>query len=171
MDGSWPETRSPELTVSSLKTAELFALATARLWVARCLNPDRPTPDWDGGFAVAGLEPGCAASFDALFRAIAAGARRDMEFHCPSCPRLAADEAQYLHMLALFQQGRTLEAGTILEDWLTPSALRMALSPAFRFALALTWAGLNLPLRQVEQLPTENGNCAFDTDPGARLIH
>ena len=161
----------PALTVAALKTAELFALATARLWVARCLNPARAMPDWDGGFDVARLEPGTAGAFDALFRAIAAGARRDMEFHCPSCPCLAADELQYLRMLALFQQGRSLEATAILEDWLAPSALRAALAPACRFATALTWAGLALPLRDHGGGVPKPADCTFHAGSGASLIH
>lgn len=163
--------RQPATSVTDLGTAELFALATARLWVARCLNPDRPTPDWDGGFGAAGLEPCAAGAFDSLFRAIAAGARRDMEFHCPSCPCLAADERQYLHMLALFQQGFSLEAAAILEDWLSPAAFRAALEPAGRFAAALAWAGLGLPLRAPGTDDHAKSVCERHSARGTALLH
>ena len=159
--------------VDRLRTAELFALAAGRLWVAECLQPTDTGPArrpcWRSGFAAANLDESALGAFDELFQAFAAGARRPIEFRCPSCPLLSTDELRLLETLALLQRDRRAAAEALLGAWLAPAARRVALAAADVVACALAEAGLTLPWRIAgTALPQDRMSYA---DQGLRLIH
>lgn len=158
--------------VAQLRTAELFALAAGRLWVAAFLQQGDDTerrPCWRSGFAAADLDEAAVTAFDQLFQAFAGGATRQIEFRCPNCPRLSPDEQLFLQALACLQRDRHAAAAAILGDWLAPAACRVALNAAHAVAGAIAQAGLILPWRDAETaLPNTRIHYA---DQGIRLIH
>ena len=144
--------RAETKCVHDLTTAEMLALATARLWVAATVDsgdaaPDRRGGDWRGGLRAARLGAAAAAALEGLFGSLAGGALRAIAFHCPTCPRLSADERTYLRVLAFAQHGYGNAAYGLLQAWLSPAALRHALGYAGVFAASLVASGLLLPLR------------------------
>jgi len=163
----------PRERVGELRTPELFALAAGRLWVSEFLRQGDEAavkrPCWRAGFAAADLDDRALTAFDQLFQAFAAGATRQIEFHCPNCPRLSADERRYLEALALLQRDRHPPAEAILGDWLAPAARRIALNAAQVVALSMAEAGLILPWCGAETaLP--KGLISYP-DQGFRLVH
>jgi len=131
--------------ICQLRTAELLLLAAGRLWVAAYLDPARQGPDWRDGFAAAGIDPEAADRFDALFGMLAAGATREIGFHCPTCTCLGRDEALLLRAFGHLQHGRAGEAERLLGAFLAPAAARLAVGPAGDVAAAMLAAGLRLP--------------------------
>lgn len=159
--------------VGQLRTAELFALAAARLWVADFLQQGEGTslggPCWRSGFVAADLDDATVIAFDQFFQAFAAGATRQIEFRCPACARLSPDERRYLEALSLLQRDRRAAAEAILAGWLAPAARRVALTAAHAVAAAMADAGLTLPWRIAETaLPHSH---ILYADQGHRLVH
>jgi len=143
-----------DLPLAELRTTELFTVALLRLWVLRHREPGGAHPDWRGGFAAARLDPQGMAAFDALFRVVAATARRSLDVRCQQCLHLGADEAWLLRLVSLLQHGRDAAAQAVLEQWLPPTAARFALLPARGFASALAAAAMTVPLRHAEAAGT-----------------
>lgn len=138
-----PEPLHPaETPMAALRTAELFVVASARLWVAGLRDPEGNHPDWQPGFRAAAIEAYGAAGFDGLFTIVAGNAARGLDIRCPRCPRLGGDEAHLLHLLGLLQQQRNDGAAAMLADWLPPAAARAALPAAEAFAHGLAGSGL-----------------------------
>lgn len=159
----------PSPSVHGLSTAELLALATARLWVAAHAGRAEAPLCWRSGLRAAGLRSDAAFAFDALFTTVAQGAVRPIAFHCPSCSRLGPDERIYLDLLALLQQGWADRAQGLLRPWLAPAAARLSLGFAEEVALALAGAGLRLPIQGVAVDPAMG---LFSlSDQGLALIH
>ena len=158
--------------VARLCTAELFALAAGRLWVSDFLAQDDAPPRracWRSGFAAADLDDAAVTAFDQLFQAFAGGATRQIEFHCPNCPRLSPDEQRYLQALAYLQRDLRAPAEAILADWLAPAARRVALTAAHAVAGATALAGLVLPwLGAGPAVP--NAQVPY-AEQGIRLVH
>lgn len=138
---------APAARIGQLRTAELLVLAAARLWVADYLDPHRHGPNWRDGFRAAGLDRASGDQFDALFAVLAAGAIREICFHRPTCACLGADEALLLRVFFELQRGRAEAAARLLAAVLAPAAVRLALLPAGRVAMAMAGAGIFLPCR------------------------
>lgn len=166
---SLPRALEPTGRVRDLRTGELLVVAVVRLWAAFISEPDRTEPQWQEGLAAAEVEPEGAAAFDTLFRIVVAATRRPLDIHRAQCPMLGSDEARFLAMIHLAQQGCQAEVGAMLGDWLPPAAVRMALPPLCLFAGALYRADLAIPLRGA----TVPAAARFTTpvDHGASLLH
>ncbi|MCC6470637.1 MAG: hypothetical protein IT563_20140 [Alphaproteobacteria bacterium] len=154
--------------VSQLRTADLLVLAASRFWVAHYLDPRGTSERWREGFRVAGLEQSTAEAFDALFSAFAGGATRAICFHCPASPRLGDDEAMLIQAIAHLQRGRETPARLILEAWLAPAALRLALAHAQDIASAMADVGLRLPQRGLDSSTLAD---FFTSNHGLGLVH
>lgn len=136
------------LPIERLRTAEHFLLYAARLWVARFIDPTGVWPDLRQGFAAADMENDGWPAFDALFAALAAGARRTLDIRCLKCRGLTGDEGRLLQAVSLAQNGRLDDAAAIMSDWLPPAAARIGMVPLTRLAQAMTAAGLTIPERE-----------------------
>jgi hypothetical protein len=128
-----------------LRTAEIFVVASVRLWAAPYRDPAGDHPGWQNGFAAARISGDGVTGFDTLFRILVAGHRRCLDVRCLRCGRLGQDEALMFELVGLLQQIRIDGALAILSEWLPPAAVHMALLPAQRFAAALAEAGLVIP--------------------------
>ncbi|MCW5773011.1 MAG: hypothetical protein KIT16_15315, partial [Rhodospirillaceae bacterium] len=127
MPTSFPEPlHAADTPMAALRTAELFIVASSRLWVAALRDPAAGVPDWQPGFRAAAIDAYGAAGFDRLFSIIAGNALRPLDIRCPRCPRLGADEAHLIHLLGLLQEHRADEAAAMLAEWLPPAAARAA---------------------------------------------
>jgi hypothetical protein len=141
---------APNTPLADLCTAELFVVASSRLWPLPFLDPARVHPDWRQGFACAGIGKDGVESFDALLHILATAAPQGLDVRCPRCAHLGEDEGRLLQLTSLFQQRRGDDATAILGDWLPPSAARIAVASAQRFATALTSSRLRIPHRHAE---------------------
>lgn len=158
---------APAARIGQLRTAELLVLAAARLWVADYLDPHRHGPNWRDGFRAAGLDRASGDQFDALFAVLAAGAIREIGFHRPTCACLGADEVLLLRVFCQLQRGRAEAAERLLAAVLAPAAVRLALLPAGRVAMAMAGAGIFLPNR----VNTEDSMIFITPDHGLMAIH
>jgi hypothetical protein len=138
---------APADRICQLRTAELFVLAAARLWVADYADAAAGPARWRDGFRAAGLGGGPEQAFDRLFACIAAGATRQIGFHCPTCACLGEDELVLLRIFADLQGGRHAPARRALLDWVAPGAARVAADLAADVARAMVQSGLWIPLR------------------------
>ena len=156
--------------IEGLRTAELFAICAARLWVAQHKDPNSMAPDWRDGFEFAGLSALGVASFDAQFTIIAAAAHRSLDFRCRRCPTLGDDEGLMLHGLSLFQADRLREASRLLADWLPPAAVRQAMAPGKAYADALADIGLQMPRRHGQAGQAQPHTARGSVDHGLSLL-
>jgi hypothetical protein len=131
-----------------LRTAELFVVASVRLWAAPYRDPAGDHPGWQHGFAAARIGGDGVAGFDTLFRIVVAAHRRCLDVRSLRCGRLGRDEALLLQLVGVLQQARIDDALTVLAEWLPAAALHLALLPAQRFAAGLAEAGLLVPDRR-----------------------
>jgi hypothetical protein len=88
----------------ALDDSEAVLLLAIRWWVAAIRRDEDPAVRLDLGLGRAGV-PDAAPHVEALMRAIAHSARRQIEVNCPHCPSLSADEAQLLEATSLSQAG------------------------------------------------------------------
>jgi len=137
-----------EFEITELDTAETFIVATVRLWAAPHRDPRQSHPDWRGGFRAAGISADGAHAFDTLFWIVVAGGHRSLDIRCPRCPRLGADEAWLLQLVAYAQVGRPDLTEAALAEWLPPGAGRAAVVHASIYGHALMAAGLLVPAEQ-----------------------
>lgn len=156
--------------IAELRTAEMFGVCAARLWVASYCGAPGQVPDWRVGFVAARVQDSPTAAFDVLFGIIAAGARRKLDIRCPSCRALGADEAALLQAISLLQGDRLADARLILADWLPPAAARGALVPAKAFADGLAEAGLRVPRRHCQAAQAPAVTTAASADHGLALL-
>src|SRR5581483_6075138 len=133
--------------VEDLQVAEMFLVATLRLWAAPHRDPAATHPHWRTGFSAGGLDDDGASAFDGLLRVIAIATRRPLDIRCVKCPRLGEDEASFLQLIGLIQRGCKVGADLILAEWLPPAAARTALSYAVIVAMALRGRDLVVPQR------------------------
>ena len=115
---------APGTSLRGLRTAELFLVLTARLWVQAAVAPDRTAGDWREGCRHAGIGEDGIAAFDRLFGIVAAAVDRGLEVHPFDCPKLGVDEAWLLAAVAETQHRRTAGYGCVLTNWLPPAARR-----------------------------------------------
>ena len=159
-----------EMPLAGLKTAELFLLATLRLWLAA--HRRAQVPDWRQGLAAAGLMEDGAPDFDMTLRILIAGCRT-LDSRPTGHPRLSADEARLLRLFGALQRGATGEAVEILQAWLPSKPLRWLLRYARSFVGAMAAQSLTLPDRIVEVRPhfaLRASPSAF-LDRGSILLH
>lgn len=161
--------------------AETLVVSVLRLWAEPLREPERQHPHWQDGMTAAGLSNDAAVAFDTLMRIVLSATNRPLDLHRPPCPALGTDEAQLLDMLRLAQQGLHGEAGVLMNDWLSLTAVRMAMAPLCVLAAALARAGLTLPdPAQASPMPSRPTACPIDrqrdrprptADRGATLLH
>lgn len=134
------------MPICGLTYPERFSVWAARVWI-ECFRDGCPTcPRLENMFGHARLSDH-AGPFHEFFTLVAHGARRKLDFHCPGCKHVGADESLLLALLSAQQWGSPATADRILTDWLHPAAARRATYPARLFAHGLADAGLILNCR------------------------
>lgn len=134
------------MPICGLTYPERFSVWAARVWI-ECFRDDCPTcPRLENMFGHARLSDH-AGPFHEFFTLVAHGARRKLDFRCPGCKHVGADERLLLVILSAQQWGSPATADRILTDWLHPAAARRATYPARLFAHGLADAGLILNCR------------------------
>ena len=141
---------SEQTRLDQLQAPEAFIVVAMRLWAAHLRGGPGGYSDWREGFRIAGLEDHGIPAFEAFTRILRIAATRALDVRLLGCAGLGQDEAWFLQHLGALQFDQRVEAQAILEDWMPPSAARLALEPAQGLADALTQAGLILPLRERE---------------------
>lgn len=137
-----PDVDDP-MPICSLNYPERFSVWAARVWI-ECFRDDCPTcPRLENMFRHARLSDH-AGPFYEFFTIVAHGARRKLDFRCPGCKYVGADERLFLTLLSAQQWGNPTTANSILTDWLHPTAARRAIYPARLFAHGLAEAGMIL---------------------------
>ncbi len=132
--------------ICMLNYAERLSVWAARVWI-ECLRDDcRACPRLENMFRHARLSDH-AGPFYEFFTVVARGARRNLDFRCPGCKHIGADERLLLTLLSAQQWGIAASADGVLTDWLHPAAVRRATYPARLFAHGLAEAGLVLDCR------------------------
>lgn len=166
-----PQVYAAESPLDDLRTAELLVVAVLRLWAAPLREPDRTHPHWHNGFLAADVGEDGLMAFDRLMRVAIATARQPLDLRCARCPRLGEDEARLLCIVGLLQQGRHADAGSMLDQWLPPSAVRLALPAAVGLAVALGEAGLRFTGRPQTAVAPVAGSIVPRADRGMLLTH
>lgn len=167
----------PRERFQDLCGAETLIVSVLRLWAEPLREPERQHPHWQDGMTAAGLSNDAAVAFDTLMRIVLAATNRPLDLHRPPCPALGTDEALLLDMLRLAQQGQHGEAGMLMNDWLSLTAVRMAMAPLCVLAAALARAGLILPApAKTSHMPSRPATGPMErprptADRGATLLH
>jgi len=160
-----------------LCSTEMLVVSVLRLWAEPLREPERQHPHWQDGMTAAGLSNDAAVAFDTLMRIVVAATNRPLDLHRPPCPALGTDEALLLDMLRLAQQGHHGEAGVLMNDLLSLTAVRMAMAPLCVLAGALARAGLTMPEpAKTPQTPSRPATGPIDrprptADRGVTLLH
>lgn len=153
-DVASPTGLSAEQPDRALQTAEMFLVATLRLWAAPHRNPTETHPHWHQGFEAAGLEDTGTSAFDAFFRIVATAARRPLDVRCVRCAHLGEDEAWFLQLIRLLQRNHMMEAEAILATWLPPTASRAAMPYAAIVAAAMAGLACACPIGRTRRSTT-----------------
>ena len=133
------------LMTADLSSAQQLIVWSARMWVSST-NLQRPVLDkLEQAYAFAGVAE-IARDIDELFCTITVGARGDLGFGAPHCPRVHPVEAALINCLSAFQSDVPACASHVLEGMLQPAAARMAVAPAQRWARALSRSGWQLEM-------------------------
>ena len=161
--------------VAQLRTSEMFVVCATRLWVARFRNPAENTAwasrDLERGFAAAGVADEGLVGLCRFFDTVVVAAERALDIRCMKCPHLGEDEGLLLQAVSLLQQGYADGAAAMLDDWLPPAALRLALTPLGWFADALTESGLVVLRRHGEWASLDASPAMACSDRGVALVH
>jgi hypothetical protein len=156
MTHSRPAAYEPDMPMTELRSAELFLAGAFRLYASERIDPKRRWPDWRQGFVAAGIAADGVPAFERLFEIITAVPLRPLSVRCIHARFLAEDEGRLLQMVSLSQHGRDEEAAGLLEDWIPPAAVQLAL-PALRgLSFAMQGAGLSVPCRQAASQPWQS---------------
>jgi len=162
-----PVAYEPDMKMSELRAAERFLAGAFRLYASARIDPKRRWPDWRQGFVAAGIAADGVPAFERLFEIVTAVPLRPLSVRCIHARFLAEDEGRLLQMVGLQQQGREEDAAALLEGWIPPAAVQLAL-PALRgLAFAMQGAGLSVPPRRSERQPWPS---VWD-ESGARTLH
>jgi len=162
-----PAAYEPDLPMSELRAAELFLAGALRLYASARIDPKRRWPDWRQGFVAAGIAADGVPAFERLFEIVTAVPLRPLSVRCIHARFLAEDEGRLLQMVGLLQRRRDEDATAMLEAWIPPAAVQLAL-PALRgLAFAMQGAGLSVPSRRAER---QSWPAARD-ESGARTLH
>jgi hypothetical protein len=165
-----PAVYPADTPIAELQTAEMFLVATLRLWAAPHRDPTEHHAHWHQGFAAARLEDGMTA-FDALLRIVATAAQRLLDVRCVHCLHLGEDEAWFLQLISLLQRNRRQDAAMIMADWLPPAAARVALPYGIVLAAAMEGHGLTVPHRPSGTAHGAGRGCDHVGTPRLSLVH
>lgn len=132
---------------AGLSAIEYVMLTTVRLWVAHH-NEVACASKWDEGLQIAGLSAATITEFNRFAVMLATASWSRLEFHSPGCECIGNDEGLFLEVVALLQFKQFEAATEILEHWLPPAAVRIAVTSAAAIANGLLAGGLLLPLRE-----------------------
>lgn len=148
-----PAAYEPDMPMSELRSAELFLAGAFRLYASARIDPKRRWPDWRQGFVAAGIAADGVPAFERLFEIVTAVPLRPLSVRCIHARFLAEDEGRLLQMVGLSQRGREEDAAALLEGWIPPAAVQLAM-PALRgLAFAMQGVGLSVPPRRSERQP------------------
>jgi hypothetical protein len=148
-----PAAYEPDMPMSELRSAELLLAGAFRLYASERIDPKRRWPDWRQGFVAAGIAADGVPAFERLFEIVTAVPLRPLSVRCIHARFLAEDEGRLLQMVGQLQQGREEEAARLLEGWIPPAAVQLAM-PALRgLAFAMQGGGLSVPPRKSTREP------------------
>lgn len=157
--------------IAELRTAEMYVVCSARLWVAHYRGAEGAARDLDRGFAAAGVAEEGLAALCRFFDTVAVSAGRGLDIRCVRCPHLGDDEAVLLQAVSHLQQGFEARAVRLLEGWMPAAALRAAMTPLTAFAVALADAGLIVLRRHGEAAQFSSTSAMACPDRGVSLVH
>jgi hypothetical protein len=124
-------------SIHDLKPSERLVLWSLRYWTA-CKRQSKPCGDLLREVYANNGMPGAASQLDALMDLVNATARTPPGIRCTACPLLSADERAILDAVASAAERRLKATGDILERWLPPQCVRIALVMIENFALTIT---------------------------------
>lgn len=153
--------------VGALVAAERFLVWCLRQWVEGWRNGVADSQRLRDGFAAA-YAPDGMAPFDAMMRAVVAGTRRQLDVRCLHCRFVSADENLFLNIVAAGQRDRDDLMTGAFDEFVAPTAVRIATSAALSLGNAMTAAGLLLPLTTVPGIA--RGAAMRATGRGLRLV-
>ena len=148
-----PAAYEPDMPMVELRSAELFLAGAFRLYASKRIDPKRRWPDWRQGFVAAGIAADGVPAFERLFEIVTAVPLRPLSVRCIHARFLSDDEGRFLQMVGLEQQNRDAEAATLLESWIPPAAVQLALPALRSLAFAMSGAGLSVPPRRADYQP------------------
>jgi len=150
----------PGVEIDGLAFSEQFLVWSIRAWVDGYKAGTGRAGLLREGFALAGAADGWLL-VEELMTIVATSARRPLDVRCLACKTLGDDEAPLLSAIAGLQREVDAPAIATCEDWLPPSAARVALKLLGRLARELGRAGMCLPA------PVQ----ARISDRGLALVH
>lgn len=159
------------LSMDELNTAERLLVLSFRLWALPHAVPDQAHPEWRAGLRAAGLEEEAQLLFDPLLDTLFSSTQRVIEVHRAMCFGISQDESEFLHCIAMYQNGRDEGARQILADWIPPASMRLASCLAASLADALKGVALMLQLREPNGIPALSPTAAGIGGRGLHLVH
>jgi hypothetical protein len=124
-------------SIHDLKPSERLVLWSLRYWTA-CKRQSKPCGDLLREVYANNGMTGAASHLGALMDLVSATALKAPGIRCTACPLLSADERAILDAVASAGERRLKAAGDILERWLPPQCVRIALVMIENFALTIT---------------------------------
>lgn len=124
-------------SIHDLKPSERLVLWSLRYWTA-CKRQSKPCGDLLREVYANNGMTGAASQLGALMDLVSATARKPPGIRCTACPLLSADERAILDAVAGAGERRLKAAGGILERWLPPSGVPIALVMIENFATTIT---------------------------------
>jgi hypothetical protein len=123
-------------SIHDLTPSERLVIWSLRYWTA-CRRQSKPC----GGllrevYGNNGMTD-AASQLDALMDLVNGTAFKPIGIRCTACPVLSADERAFLDAVSSAGQCRLKVAGDILERWLPPSGVRIALGLIENFAVTI----------------------------------
>ena len=162
-----PAAYEPDMPMTELRSAELFLAGAFRLYASERIDPKRRWPDWRQAFVAAGIAADGVPAFERLFEIVTAVPLRPLSVRCIHARFLSEDEGRLLQMVGLLQQSLEAEAASLLEGWIPPAAVQLALPALRSLAFAMSGAGLAVPPRRAERQPWP----AMWDETGAPTLH
>jgi hypothetical protein len=160
-----------DTAIAALSPVELFVICVTRLWVQHHRHTQTFPAEWRDGFTHMEIERESEAGFDQLFQCIATAAIRKLDIRCRRCAHLGEDEGWLLQLVHLLQCDRRVEAIAILSDWLSPTAVPLAIGQALAFARGLAARGLQMPLHQTDTATAHPSGPVHHAGCSSALIH
>ena len=157
------------LTLNDLTETERLLLWAMRTWVRGFMN-DIPVTECFRNRLDFRYAPGILDEIDGLMSLYGSAARHRLDFRCPACKSLSADEYGFLLMTSAAQNGLEDLVHAIAEEGLKPPAHKYGALQAERLARAFRLAGLELPLRTHGPVP-EPDSQAIETTSLDQTLH